>query len=131
MLRLLQRQYSSDTSFVYARETSNARRALERYFSGNPRSIESVRTRTQGTLFQRKVWEVLRTVPVGQTTTYGAVAERIGWPTAYRAVGAAIGTNPIGIVIPCHRVIGANGSLTGYAGGIRRKQWLLQHEAAR
>ncbi len=83
-----------------------------------------------GTRFQRAVWEVLRTVPRGTTTTYASLAERIGRPRAARAVGSAVARNPISIVVPCHRVVGADGSLTGYAGGIERKHALLALEGA-
>ena len=82
----------------------------------------------RGTEFQQAVWAVLRTIPAGRTETYGEVARRIGRPAAVRAVGAAIGRNPVSIVVPCHRVVGAAGSLTGYAGGTDRKAWLLRHE---
>ena len=84
----------------------------------------------QGTAFQQAVWQALCGIAPGQTSTYGEIARRIGRPTAVRAVGAAVGRNPLGIIVPCHRVLGADGSLTGYAGGLQRKQALLQHEAA-
>jgi len=83
-----------------------------------------------GTEFQRTVWSALRTIPVGATRTYGQLAASIGRPTAPRAVGLANGRNPVAIVIPCHRVIGSNAALTGYGGGLPRKQWLLRHEGA-
>jgi methylated-DNA-[protein]-cysteine S-methyltransferase len=76
------------------------------------------------------MWRYLRTVPAGSTTTYGEIARQLGQPTAARAVGLANGANPLSIVLPCHRVIGANGALTGYAGGVERKRWLLTHEGA-
>jgi len=85
---------------------------------------------TAGTPFQRAVWRALREIPRGATESYSKLAQRIGRPTAVRAVGLANGSNPIGIVVPCHRVIGANGSLTGYGGGMERKRWLLEHERA-
>ena len=85
---------------------------------------------TNGTEFQRDVWAALRTIPAGQTRTYGELAKQINRPAAVRAVGMTNGANPIGIVVPCHRVIGANGTLTGYAGGLERKRWLLEHEGA-
>ncbi|MBV9601179.1 MAG: methylated-DNA--[protein]-cysteine S-methyltransferase [Chloroflexi bacterium] len=81
-----------------------------------------------GTSFQRRVWTALQTIPYGATTTYGELARELGEPRAIRAVGGANARNPISIVIPCHRLIGADGSLTGYAGGLQRKQWLLVHE---
>ena len=82
----------------------------------------------EGTSFQQRVWRTLRSLPYGRTTTYGRVARRIRRPSAARAVGLANGRNPIPIIVPCHRVIGADGSLTGYGGGLDRKAWLLQHE---
>ena len=88
----------------------------------------SVRTATGGTSFQRAVWRALRAIKPGTTKSYGQIAASIGRPTASRAVGAANGANPIAIVVPCHRVIGANGALTGYGGGLPRKRWLLDHE---
>ena len=84
---------------------------------------------TNGTDFQRTVWDALRRIPIGHTVSYGALALRIGRPKATRAVGLANGANPVPIIVPCHRVIGANGSLTGFGGGLDRKRWLLTHEA--
>lgn len=84
----------------------------------------------EGSAFERAVWELLRTIPYGATTTYGELARRLGDPRASRAVGAANGENPIPIIVPCHRVVGANGDLTGFGGGIERKRWLLQFEGA-
>jgi methylated-DNA-[protein]-cysteine S-methyltransferase len=84
-----------------------------------------------GTTFQRRVWETLLTIPHGETSSYGQIAEQIGSPAAFRAVGLANGRNPIGIIVPCHRVIGANGSLTGYGGGLQRKRILLELERGR
>jgi methylated-DNA-[protein]-cysteine S-methyltransferase len=101
---------------------------VERYFAGDCAALDGLSCETNGTPFQRQVWQTLRRIPVGSTTTYGALAGQLGMPNAARAVGAANGANPIAIVVPCHRVVGANGSLTGYAGGLHRKQWLLVHE---
>lgn len=83
-----------------------------------------------GTPFQQRVWQELRKIPCGTTITYGELAARLGSPTASRAVGMANGSNPVSIVVPCHRVIGANAALTGYTGGVQRKAWLLAHEGA-
>jgi methylated-DNA-[protein]-cysteine S-methyltransferase len=104
---------------------------LKRYLAGDVRALDRVKVDPGGSTFQRKVWSALRKVPPGKTISYGALAERIGAPGAARAVGAANRTNPIPIIIPCHRVIGADGALTGYAGGLHRKKWLLRHEGAR
>lgn len=103
---------------------------LARYIAGDLKAIDEIPVRGDGTEFQEQVWFALRRIPIGQTTTYGALAARIGRPGAQRAVGAANGANPIAIVVPCHRVIGHGGRLTGYGGGLDRKQWLLQHEGA-
>jgi methylated-DNA-[protein]-cysteine S-methyltransferase len=101
---------------------------LTSYFNGDIRAIDEIPTATAGTVFQREVWCALREIPAAETISYGKLAERIGRPRAVRAVGLANGSNPVGIVVPCHRVIGANGSLTGYGGGLHRKEWLLAHE---
>ncbi len=103
---------------------------LKRYFAGDLDALAPIAVDPGGTPFQRKVWTELRKVPRGRTVSYGHLARAIGAPAAVRAVGAANGANPVGIVIPCHRVIGANGQLTGYGGGIARKRWLLAHESA-
>lgn len=104
---------------------------LRAYLAGDLRALDDVAVDPGGTPFQRRVWAALRRVPPGRTVTYGELARRAGCPGAARAVGAASGANPIWIVIPCHRAIGADGRLTGYAGGLTRKRWLLAHEGAR
>jgi methylated-DNA-[protein]-cysteine S-methyltransferase len=102
--------------------------ALGRYFAGDLRAIDNLPVRTHGTAFQQQVWQTLRKIPCSTTISYGELARQIGRPAAVRAVGLANGSNPIPIVVPCHRVIGSDGSLTGYGGGIERKRWLLEHE---
>jgi methylated-DNA-[protein]-cysteine S-methyltransferase len=104
--------------------------AFEAYFAGLLNVIDGIEVVMPGTAFQQGAWNTLRTIPAGQTLSYGEQAARMGRPNSMRAVGAANGANPVGLVIPCHRVIGANGSLTGYGGGIERKRWLLRHEGA-
>ncbi len=106
------------------------RHPIEAYFAGDFSLLDLIPTCTNGTRFQQQVWAALREIPAGTTLSYGALASKIGKPNATRAVGRANGANPIGIVVPCHRVIGADGSLTGYGGGMDRKQWLLEHERA-
>jgi methylated-DNA-[protein]-cysteine S-methyltransferase len=106
------------------------RLALEAYFAGDLTQIDHIRVRAAGTPFQQQVWAELRRIPAGTTASYGELAARLGKPGASRAVGRANGSNPVGIIVPCHRVIGANGSLTGYGGGMERKRWLLEHERA-
>lgn len=99
------------------------------YFAGELAAIDRLPVQTAGTSFQREVWSALRKIPCGSTISYGKLAEQIGRPAAVRAVGLANGSNPIGVIVPCHRVIGSNGALTGYGGGIERKRWLLEHES--
>ncbi len=103
-------------------------RVMTNYFEGDLSIIESIPTATAGTPFPREVWQALRTIPCGQVMHYGQLAEQLGRPGAARAVGAANGSNPVSVVVPCHRVIGRNGTMTGYAGGVQRKEWLLRHE---
>lgn len=129
MLRLLARHYGA---FELAEGDAPAAvtAALDAYFGGDLAALDGLPVATGGSDFQRTVWAALRAIPVGTTSGYGALAARIGKPGAARAVGLANGANPIGIVVPCHRVIGASGALTGYAGGVERKRWLLRHEGA-
>lgn len=110
---------------------SPARPSVERYFAGELDALGRLARRRAGTAFQQRVWDGLLTIPAGETLSYRGLAERIGAPTAVRAVGLANGANPVALVAPCHRVIGADGSLTGYGGGLPRKAWLLAHEGAR
>jgi len=127
--RLLRTQYRGrHDALVEGRAPKPIRDALAAYFRGDLTALDAIETQSGGTPFQRTVWRALRTIPPGTTTSYGALAKRIGRPSACRAVGLANGANPIGIVVPCHRVVGASGALTGYAGGVARKRWLLDHE---
>ncbi|MEO9188683.1 MAG: methylated-DNA--[protein]-cysteine S-methyltransferase [Acetobacteraceae bacterium] len=129
MLLLLRRHTGGAAARLKERRApSPARRALEAYFGGELAAIDAVAVRTEGTAFQREVWAGLRRIPVGGTVSYGELAARIGRPKAVRAVGLANGSNPISVIVPCHRVIGADASLTGYGGGLERKHWLLAHE---
>jgi methylated-DNA-[protein]-cysteine S-methyltransferase len=112
------------------RAPEEMREALKAYFAGELAALNRVPWRLGGTEFQRKAWRALADIPAGQTRSYGEQAARIGHPTAVRAVGLANGANPISLVLPCHRVIGSDGSLTGYGGGLERKRWLLAHEGA-
>jgi len=104
--------------------------AVRAYFAGRIDALAQIPWRTAGTPFQQTVWRALADIPAGRTMSYGELAAAIGRPTAVRAVGLANGSNPVGVVVPCHRVIGADGSLTGYGGGLDRKRWLLNHEGA-
>ncbi len=100
---------------------------VEAYFDGSLKEFD-LPLRSAGTPFQQAVWRELEGIPYGTVTSYGEIARRVGKPTASRAIGAANGRNPIAIIVPCHRVIGADGTLTGYGGGMWRKEWLLAHE---
>ncbi|WP_293679520.1 methylated-DNA--[protein]-cysteine S-methyltransferase [uncultured Phenylobacterium sp.] len=103
---------------------------FDAYFAGEVDAFVTVGWEGAGTAFQRQVWRALCAIPAGATLSYAALAQRIGRPTAVRAVGLANGSNPVALVVPCHRVIGSDGSLTGYGGGLHRKRWLLEHEGA-
>ena len=115
---------TEDSSHPVLHETA---RQLGEYFAGQ-RSTFDLPLDPSGTAFQQKVWRALLTIPFGETRSYQQIAIQVGNPKAVRAVGAANGRNPLSIIAPCHRVIGSNGSLTGYGGGLDRKQWLLEHE---
>jgi methylated-DNA-[protein]-cysteine S-methyltransferase len=108
---------------------AEAKEQLSAYFAGTLTEFD-LPLQMQGTPFAQSVWEALKTIPYGTTMSYGALAQQLRQPKASRAVGLANGRNPISIIVPCHRVIGANGKLTGYGGGVERKQWLLNHEWA-
>ncbi len=103
-------------------------RAIIAYFAGDVAALDRIPVVLEGTALQQRVWRLLRRIPPGSTRTYRELAERVGRPRAIRAVGQANAANPVGLVIPCHRVIGSDGSLTGYGGGLYRKRWLLAHE---
>ncbi len=123
----LQRWYPGE-SIERRRDPGGVATALAKYFSGELDILETIEVEMNGTPFQLRVWQALRGVRAGHTASYSEVARAIGAPAAVRAVGAANGANPIAVVVPCHRIIGANGSLTGYGGGLKRKEWLLRHE---
>jgi methylated-DNA-[protein]-cysteine S-methyltransferase len=130
-LRLLSIHYGKNGyALTKRRDPFGLTTRLAAYFDGDIHAIDDIPTATAGTAFQREVWRALREIPAAETISYGQLAERIGRPRAVRAVGLANGSNPVGVVVPCHRVIGANGSLTGYGGGLHRKEWLLAHERA-
>lgn len=128
MQRLLRRHYGTRYILEAADDPHGLSEKMRRYFKGDIGVIEDIAVETAGTVFQQQVWAELRKIASGSVISYGQLAERIGNPKAVRAVGLANGSNPIGIVVPCHRVIGADGSLTGYGGGLERKKWLLDHE---
>ena len=129
MHTLLRRQYRHSAFTTEPHPSrSSAARALAAYFDGDVKAIDGLSVAMGGTDLQRRVWSALRDIPAGETISYGVLAARIGQPTAVRAVGHANGANLIDLVVPCHRVVGANRSLTGYGGGLERKRWLLDHE---
>ena len=125
--REFKRQFDN-AQFIETRNPSGLSAALKRYFGGDLGALDEIKTDAAGTDFQRACWKNLRKIRPGTTTSYGALAKKMGKPAAMRAVGLANGANPIAVVVPCHRVIGSDGSLTGYGGGLERKQWLLDHE---
>ena len=127
MRTLMRRHYGAMTAQA-GRAPDRTRNAVERYFAGEMDAFKGLVWKTNGTLFQRRVWTALCAIKPGQTESYKELAVRVGSPKGMRAVGLANGANPVAIVVPCHRVIGANGSLTGYGGGLPRKAWLLAHE---
>lgn len=132
MKRSLCRQYGTHGfSLHHAQNPGGITAVIRAYFAGHLTAIDNLPVATGGTAFQNAVWRALREIPCGETVSYGELARRIGRPAAVRAVGLANGANPIAIVVPCHRVIGSDGSLTGYGGGIEKKRWLLAHERAR
>jgi methylated-DNA-[protein]-cysteine S-methyltransferase len=127
-MRLLLRRHYGTLGLTKGAAPQAVREAVSSYFGGNLAALGTIRWETAGTPFQREVWKALTAIPAGATLSYGALAARLGMPKAVRAVGLANGANPISVVVPCHRVIGADGSLTGYGGGLERKRWLLEHE---
>jgi methylated-DNA-[protein]-cysteine S-methyltransferase len=127
MKELLRLQYGA-VVLQDARCPGDLRAALTAYFKGDLASLKTIKWRVAGTPFQRKVWTALPKIPAGATRSYGALAAQLGMPRAVRAVGHANGSNPISVVVPCHRLIGANGALVKYGGGLERKRWLLEHE---
>jgi methylated-DNA-[protein]-cysteine S-methyltransferase len=127
MRQLLRLQYGA-VALKGARAPKDIRAALSGYFKGDIDRLSTIKWRVAGTPFQHKVWNALPKIRAGTTMSYGALAAKLETPNAMRAVGHANGSNPISVVVPCHRVIGADGSLTGYGGGLERKRWLLAHE---
>ncbi|GCE10668.1 methylated-DNA--[protein]-cysteine S-methyltransferase [Tengunoibacter tsumagoiensis] len=127
MLSLLKKRYGSVELLPTPNPCGYSQR-VQAYLAGDYEALDSIPVNPGGTEFQRQVWLALRSIPVGSTISYGELAARLDRPKASRAVGGTNALNPIAIVLPCHRVIGANRSLTGYAGGLHRKQWLLKHE---
>jgi methylated-DNA-[protein]-cysteine S-methyltransferase len=131
MRQLLDRAYGKGGyTLTPARDPGGLTRAMRAYFRGDIKAIDGLPVAAPGTPFQQSVWRALRKIKRGQTISYAELARRVGRPKAVRAAGLANGQNPISIVVPCHRVIGSDGTLTGYGGGLPRKKWLLEHEGA-
>jgi methylated-DNA-[protein]-cysteine S-methyltransferase len=128
--RSLQRWYPGETIEADPNPAGAVAR-LEVYFGGDLDALDTIDVELNGTAFQKQVWTTLRTVRAGTTAAYSDIARAISSPSAIRAVGAANGANPVAVIVPCHRIIGTNGSLTGYGGGLDRKRWLLEHEGLR
>ena len=128
-VRSLERRFPG-SSFPSVRDPAGVVMRLGGYFGGDLDALDPIEVETFGTPFQQSVWAELRRIPVGETRSYGEIARSIGQPLAVRAVGTANGANPVAIVVPCHRVIGSDGSLTGFGGGLPNKKWLLEHEGA-
>jgi methylated-DNA-[protein]-cysteine S-methyltransferase len=127
-MRELLRLHYGAVELKNAKAPAAMKTALSSYFNGDLDRLDEIKWRVNGTPFQRKVWTSLPKIPAGSTLTYGALAAKLGSPRAMRAVGHANGSNPISVVVPCHRLIGADGSLVKYGGGLERKRWLLRHE---
>ncbi len=127
-LRRLLRLHYGDLPLETGAAPAETQAAFARYFDGDISALSALAWDTGGTPFQRAVWRALAAIPAGETVTYSELARRVERPAAIRAVGAANGANPLSLVAPCHRVIGMSGALTGYAGGVERKRWLLAHE---
>ena len=130
MRELLRLQYGA-VVLEAARSPRELRSALTAYFKGDLDRLQTIKWRVAGTPFQHKVWTALPGIPAGTTMSYGALAAKLNAPKAMRAVGHANGSNPISVVVPCHRLLGANGSLVKYGGGLERKRWLLAHEGVK
>ncbi len=126
----LRARFGADAAVRDGRDPLGLAARARAWFGGDLAAFEGVPVDGGGTPFQRRVWAALRRIPPGRTTTYGALAAALGMPRASRAVGLACGRNPVALAVPCHRVVGADGRLTGYAGGLARKRWLLEHERA-
>lgn len=126
--QILQPRYGRDLSFEETVCLTHIASAIHAYLDGALDALDSIPVEPGGTSFQRQVWMALRAIPAGTTLSYGELAARLDRPNAHRAVGSANALNPVSIVIPCHRLVGSNGALTGYGGGMERKRWLIDHE---
>ncbi|MGV3553486.1 methylated-DNA--[protein]-cysteine S-methyltransferase [Rhizobium sp.] len=128
LMPMLRARFGAAMALHIADGTNDIAAVIRRYFAGDLRALDAIAVDGGGTAFQRQAWKALRAIPPGEVRTYGQMAVLLGRPNAFRAVGAANALNPISLVVPCHRLVGSNGALTGYGGGIARKRWLLEHE---
>jgi len=128
LMPMLRARFGKEPMLEPADDLGKITSVIRAYFEGNLAALDAIEVDGGGTDFQRRAWDALRAIPPGETRTYGQMAEILGRPNAARAIGAANALNPISLVVPCHRLIGSNGALTGYGGGIERKRWLIDHE---
>jgi methylated-DNA-[protein]-cysteine S-methyltransferase len=128
LMPMLRSRFGKEPMLESEDDLSEITSAIRAYFEGDLAAIDAIEVDGGGTEFQRHAWQSLRAIPPGETRTYGQMAAALGRPNAARAVGMANALNPINLVVPCHRLVGSNGSLTGYGGGIERKRWLIDHE---
>lgn len=128
LMPMLRARYGAGVALDPADDLGDIASSIRAYFKGDLRALDAVPVDGGGTAFQKQAWQALRAIPPGETRTYGQMAALLGRPKAPRAVGAANALNPISLVVPCHRLVGSSGALTGYGGGIARKRWLLDHE---
>ncbi|UVC11710.1 methylated-DNA--[protein]-cysteine S-methyltransferase [Rhizobium sp. TH2] len=128
LMPMLRARFGKEPMLEPVHEPSEITSAIRAYFEGDLTALDAIEVDGGGTEFQRHAWEALRAIPPGETRTYGQMAVTLGRPNAARAVGMANALNPVSLVVPCHRLVGGNGSLAGYGGGIERKRWLLEHE---
>lgn len=128
LMPMLRARFGADLPLDAGGMMDELAETIARYFAGDIHAVDRISVDGGGTVFQTDIWQQLRTIPPGETRSYGEMARLIGRPDAPRAVGSANALNPISLVVPCHRLVGANGSLTGYGGGLARKRWLLDHE---
>lgn len=128
LMPMLRARHGADVGLDPVYDMNGIVSAIDAYFAGDLRAIDTIEVDGGGTAFHRQAWQALRAIPPGETRSYGQMAALLGRPNAQRAVGAANALNPISLVVPCHRLVGSNGALTGYGGGIARKRWLLDHE---
>jgi methylated-DNA-[protein]-cysteine S-methyltransferase len=128
LMPMLRARFGKEPMLEPMDESNEITSAIQAYFEGDLAAIDTIEVDGGGTEFQRRAWEALRTIPPGETRSYGQMAAALGRPNAARAIGMANALNPVSLVVPCHRLVGSNGSLTGYGGGIERKRWLIDHE---